>query len=283
MSTLRNHALPLILAMLSGLAGLILVVSFDPFLRIGAGVFQIVFLPGYAFLNVLFSQPTSLNPLWRWSFVVPSSITLVGLTLLVINYFFVYEYAAMIVCITVLNFVLLVAGLMRSPRPIGTTTRPLWPELRFHLSSNQVMLALAGLFFIGSVVFALALPKKIQHYTEFYVLGADNQLLDTTQVSNGGQLNLRLGIVNHEGSAGTYTLAVQSNSQSIYESSPILIEEGERYEGIVGLQIPRDATSQPLIFYLALEGKPYPYRDLSLRLGSSSSALLGNLAEELIR
>ena len=262
MIKLPRRTLAFVLMALSLASGVLLLLNAWPPLRMGAGIFQIILLPGYALLTVLFPPRRRLAPVWRWSLIVPASLAVVGLLLLITNYFFAYEYGAVVGCLTIVNLVLLMLGARRASQTDWISTIP--AARRFRLRQGHVAVVLAGAFLIAATVFALSNPKRIQHTTEFYVLNVDRTLPTAVHVPVSGPLRLIVGVVNRETQTASYTVAVYDATQKLYESPPVVINSGDAYEKTIEVPIPATASDEILQLQLTWEGRLYRQVEVAL-------------------
>jgi hypothetical protein len=81
----------------------------------------------------------------------------------------------------------------------------------------------------------------------------------------GSPMAIGVGISNNEGMAGEYVIVVtQGGDRAIAEVSPIFLQSGEVWEGIVRLNTNPDGD-RILYFLLERVGYPWPYRKMVIR------------------
>jgi uncharacterized membrane protein len=78
--------------------------------RAGAAVISIFVLPGVFLLRALWPDAKCPSMLWRLAMVVPTSVAIVGVVLLMVNYLATYSYEAVIGLVTILDLGLVVVG-----------------------------------------------------------------------------------------------------------------------------------------------------------------------------
>ncbi len=259
----------LILILIS--TGCLLIIS-APVVRILAGGILILFLPGSLFIRVLFPKNEGLDPIWRYSLILPTSIAIIGAILLLVNYFGVYDYSRLVLIVAILDSCLLLGLFFR--RKEVPETRPItnwlaWSHKEFYKRQGlwQVLFVCSILVFLGAVVYAAWVPKKSISYTEFYVLTADRKLPFSMDKASSINSNVILGITNQEGRDIEYQVTAVAELQEaevILWSGKILVMNGSNIEQLLSLPAYSPNTKK-LQFYLFLdEGDSVPYRSLSI-------------------
>jgi uncharacterized membrane protein len=228
----------------------------DTWLRILFGLPFVLIIPGYAFIAALFpeagSGPTEdangttvedggIDGIERVALSVGTSIVVVPLIGLVLN-FTPWGIRLVPIIVSVSGFTLLMAAVATYRRnELPTTDRfrvpyrrwitegrsaILKPESRGDKALN-ILLVVSLLLAIGSVGYAVAIPKQGESFSEFYLLteGQDGELIADDYPQNltaGEEESLYVGIGNHEHRSVNYTVVIllqeirfQNNSSDV--------------------------------------------------------------------
>lgn len=228
----------------------------ETWFRILFGLPFVLFVPGYAFIAALFpeagSSPTEdanattvedggIDGLERVALSVGTSIVVVPLIGLVLN-FTPWGIRLVPIIVSVSGFTLTMAAIATYRRnELPTTDRfgvpyrrwinegrsaILNPESRGDKVLN-ILLVASLLLAIGSVGYAVAIPKQGESFSEFYLLteGQDGELIADDYPQNltvGEEESLYVGIGNHEHRTVNYTVMVllqdvqfQNNSSDV--------------------------------------------------------------------
>lgn len=255
---------------------IILMSSSIPFMRILAGIPFIFFLPGILFLIVLWPLNRGIEPIRRIAFIIPSSVAIVGILLLVVNYFFVYQFEYVVVALGLLEIILAVAAVLRSPNKF---------PLRFYLSKTTNFLrsiilrtwktvdiaqGVSILIFCGSLTYAFIAPRQQRELTEFYLLDPssylENQPYDLDQSEP-----IRVAAVVHSLESGIHEYRIEvwaHNSPGdgernlIHSFERFSLDEGEEFKKSLSWFMPRVGNNQSAEILLYIDNKPEPYRSL---------------------
>lgn len=215
--------------------GLTLLAVYLPFvnetpLRVVLGLPLILFVPGYVLIAALFPRNDDLDWLERVALSFGLSIAVVPLIGLALNYtpwgirldpilaavsLFV---AAMAVTAGARRLLLPVGD--RLAIPAGEALAGVRNELFAPGQSRldrylSVILVISILAAIGTTAFVIAVPKEGEHFSEFYVLGANGKAADypTAFAPNTSQW-VTLGVGNHEYRNVTYTVETHAFNQT---------------------------------------------------------------------
>jgi uncharacterized membrane protein len=245
------------------------------------GTFVVLFVPGYAFIAALFPHKTSLNNGVRLGLSFGSSIAVVPLLMMVLNYtrWGVRLIPALLI-IAVFTLVCVTAAGIRRLRlaqderfainwrvwqtPEGQQkAAPLGSRFNRVLS---VVLVLAIGASLVAVSYAVLVPKPGEHFTEFYLLGANGTLGNyTTNYTVGVPSPVTVGIINHEARDVTYELVVSANNstqRSTVYSEKVTIPDGQQWEKQIDLIINQLGDNVKLNFALYADPPTAdPYRD----------------------
>jgi uncharacterized membrane protein len=269
-----------------GLALAALVVASVPALSVTIarpiiGTIAVLFVPGYAFTAALFPQKAALGNGVRLALSFGVSLVIVPLLEIALNFtrWGIRLGPTLVVLVVFTLACVVVASVRRHQLPLEQRFAVNWPV--WHHSDDPEVARLAGSTFdrmlsialviaiIASVAvasYALVMPKRSEHFTEFYLLGANGTLANyTTDYKVGVPSPVTVGIVNHEARDVTYTLVVSANNSTqcgtVY-SEQVVVPDGQQREKQIDLVLSQPGNNVKLDF--ALYAGPQaaePYRD----------------------
>lgn len=245
------------------------------------GTIAVLFVPGYAFIAALFPQKTTLGNGVRLALSFGLSIVIVPLLEIALNFTpWGIRLGPTLVALVAFTLVcVVVASVRRRQLPLEQRFAVNWPV--WHHSDDREPPRLAGSTFdrmlsvalviaiIASVAvasYALIMPKSSEHFTEFYLLGANGTLANyTTDYRVGVPSPVTVGIVNHEARDVTYTLVVSANNstqRSIVYSEQVGIPDGQQWEKQIKVVLNQPGNNVKLDFALYADAQTAePYRD----------------------
>ncbi len=185
---------------------------------------SILFIPGYALIAALFPQREGLDGLERIALSFGLSIAIVPLIGLVLNYtpwgIRLGPVVSSLVGVT-LVFILAATGRRAAVKPKDRFTVQfqemlceahtfLYPKDRTGLDLIlNVVLLLSLVVALVVTVYVIAPPKEAEHFTEFYILGAQGKSAEYPRtVQMGKSYPMSIGIGNHEYRNVTYTVEI---------------------------------------------------------------------------
>lgn len=130
---------------------------------------------------------------------------------------------------------------------------------------------------MGSLAYIIENPKEGEHFTEYYILGA-NRITEnyTTEFVQGEKGTVSVGIVNHEYRPVDYTMEVrlENNSLPLPENQrSISLEHNMSWEEPITFTPPFEGKNMKLEFLLFNETeKTVPYRNLHLWINVTEEA-----------
>lgn len=244
----------------------LLIWTTDSLVRLLATGFLTLFLPGYLLVALLLNTE---NTIWKLSLLLPASFALVGGILLLVNYSGTYDYPLVIWLIAGTDVCLLIAIRLRRVN-LGVFLGSVWiGKLKLVFEESNLwkkLFYLSVAIFVGSIVYAAIVPKQTYFFTQFYVLTADKKIpfaIDRQELENSG---LTVGVSNHEGRDGLYTVFVKIGEQTIGISPIIALKAGEVWEQPVSFVLPEAGDDQAVDLVLERDGSASPYRTLRLWL-----------------
>ncbi len=131
-----------------------------------------------------------------------------------------------------------------------------------------IILILSIMFSLFALVYIIVTPKHGEKFTEFYLLGAKGKAADyPREVIPGTQINLIVGIVNHEYSDVNYTLKVQIENSTFFKRR-IMLADNETWAQPVSFTVNTTGSNLKLEFLLFREGNETVYRETHLWINS---------------
>jgi uncharacterized membrane protein len=223
----------------------------------------------------LFPHPGELDPVARAAFSFGLSIAASPIVLIVLNAF---GFGAQFEPIALsLGLIILAGGLVTFLRlrraPAGEGSRfdfrvdikGWWASQdRF---SRGIYSLLAGALLVAAVSgIIVSQEAPAEPYTEFFLLDSQGLSMDyPREVTAGTQVICILGIINREGESSQYRIvAVGGEDQALSTSDPILLEDGETWQGYLTIVLAQTGDGQKVEFFLERIGSPWPYRTLRI-------------------
>jgi uncharacterized membrane protein len=253
------------------------------------GTLAVLFVPGYVFIAALFPQKTTLGNGVRLAFSFGVSIVIVPLLELALNYSrWGIRLGPTLVALVVFTLAcVIIASVRRHQLPPEQRFAVNWPV--WHHSDDRaarragstfdrtlsVVLIIAIIASVAVASYALATPKPGEHFTEFYLLGANDTLGNyTTNYTVGIPSPATVVIVNHEARDVTYNLVVSENNSTqhaVIYSEQVVISDGQQWQKQVDLvpTLPGDNVKLDFALY-ADHTTADPYRDVHLWVNVSA-------------
>ena len=247
------------------------------------GIPMVLFVPGYVLIAALFPGRNDLEDIERVALSFGLSIATVPLLGLGLNFTPWGIRPAPVTSILVFYSLLLliIANFRRFALPpeerFYFSLKALLAEMREEFAEPRtgsdriltIMLVLSILISLATLVYVIQTPKQGERFTEFYILGASGKASDyPREISPGEQVELIVGIVNHEYSDINYTLRVQIKNMTFLERK-VRLSHNETWEKPVSLIINITGSNMKLGFLLFREDMEAPYRDAHLWVNST--------------
>ena len=215
--------------------------------RIAFAIPFVIFIPGYCLIAALYPRKDSLDNIERLALSFGTSIAVVPLIGLVLNYT-PWGIRLVPILVGVTCFIVAMCGIAWFRR------RRLQPQERYSVQFTLPEVAWRGMkrtdriltvavvasfaFAVGALVYVIAVPKDGEQFTEFYILGTSGMAEgypDTLRAGEGA--DLILGVVNHEGEPVEYTVQVRLDGDSTtaqLQTEPAAARQVEPYTLLVG-------------------------------------------------
>lgn len=259
---------------------ILLLFSGQGFVRLLAGIPFVFFLPGYLFLLILWPDNGSIEQIRRIALIIPTSVAIVGILLLIVNYFFSYQFEIMVILIASLELILTIAAMLRSPHQTSFRTKVYrikgWVELvrSRPLRTDHIVLGLSFLVFGASLTYAFITPRQQRELTEFYLLDPSVFTVDHPYVEKQGEpLNVAVAVHNLESGTHEYGIEIwavdphlDGKRQLVNGLVGFSLQEGEILESSLNWTMPWDGEGQGVEIMLFIDDEPEPYRHLILEL-----------------
>ncbi len=115
----------------------------------------------------------------------------------------------------------------------------------------SIILVLAIVGALGMLGYAIASPRAGEKFTEFYILGLDGKAIDyPEELIVGEEGKVKVGIINREQETATYWVEVAIEGAESNEVGIVTLEDGEKWEGVVGFSPDRVGDNQKVEFLL---------------------------------
>jgi len=247
------------LNLLSGL--LIVVIIFLPHqaLRIIIGFPFVLFLPGYALVSALFPEKNAINSARRIIYSLGASIIVVPLIGIMLNYTpwgitlesMLYTLASFTLGMSIIAWV----RTKRSPEKdrLSINFRLRWPDqhqnARDKITSVALVIAIVGT--LGMLGYALATAGNEEKFTEFYILGAEEQAAGyPSQLKVSEARTVTLGITNYEYETQSYRVEIKIDGEKNSEVQPVILQHDETWQQEVSFTPNKAGYNQPVEFLL---------------------------------
>jgi len=131
----------------------------------------------------------------------------------------------------------------------------------------SIVLVAAILGGLGMLIYAVAVPKIIGEFTEFYILGLEGKAGGYPQrLAVGDEGKVIVGIVNHEGKEVSYRLEVRIDGEKKRNIEPIVLNNEQKWEEIVTFTADKQGEEQKVEFLLYKLGQMEVYDSLRLQI-----------------
>jgi uncharacterized membrane protein len=253
------------------------------------GIIFVLFAPGYAFVAALFPRKTTLNSGVRLGLSFGLSIAIVPPLEMALNYsrWGVREGSTLVIIALFVLVCIAVAALRRNRLAAAerfVVNWRVWQPLQGQQASRfegsfdralSIALVVAIGVSLATVGYAVFVPKADEHFTEFYVLGANGTLGNyTTRYTVGVPSPVTAVIINHEGQNITYNLIISENNgtqRGVVYSEEVIVPAGQRWEKQIDLVLNQQGNNIQLDLSLYADHlAPLPYRDVHLWVNVSA-------------
>ena len=275
----KSTTIFIILNIILFLSGLVLIPS-EGLIRIFAAILLIFIIPGYLFLVILWPFNGSIEQIRRIALIIPTSVAIVGILLLIVNYFFVYQFEFAVVSLAIIELILVIAAFLRCQNQFS---------LKYHVSkaisftkslisqpwkTEHIVLGVSILIFIATLTYAFITPRQQRELTEFYLLDPSVFTVDHPYVEKQGDpLNVPVAVHNLESGTHEYGIEiwavdpqVEGKRQLVNNFGGFSLQAGEILESSLSWSMPWVGEGQGVEIMLFIDDEPEPYRHLILEL-----------------
>ncbi|HEX6292749.1 MAG TPA: DUF1616 domain-containing protein [Herpetosiphonaceae bacterium] len=254
----------------------LLVVLPLPLLRVPLGLVLVLFAPGYALSAALFARHHDLDSVTRLSLSVGLSIAALPLLALALDLlpWGIRLWPMTIALAAWIGAWSLIAAIRRSlllrSQAAMQPTPPIavqgwWHELSPHRRLSYAGSALAGAALLLWVVVGLPALTASRPTTEFYMLGPEGLAQDYPHAAIvGAEMQVPLGIHNHEGRSVTYRVEARSGTQQLARIDEIEVAAGAIWEHPLRYLPAQAGDDQRIDILLFRANESVPYRQLHL-------------------
>ncbi len=232
-----------------------------------------LFIPGYSLISALFPRKDDLGGIERLALSFISSLTIVPLLGLVLNFTpFGIRLVPVLIILSIVTISLsLIAWVRRLKLPDEERFRvPFERLLKFNLGQSvldkglSIVLIASILGSSATLVYIVVTPKTGERFTEFYILDQNGSASDYPKdLMVGEEGKVIIGIVNHEYENVNYRLEVTFNGSLIHKEQVFLIEN-EKWERPFTFKATKKGTNKKLEFLLYKNQQRETYRILHL-------------------
>ena len=263
-----------------------LVIFTSGLVRIVIGLLFVLFFPGYTLMAALFPRKTDLEVITRLALSVGTSIALVVLLLLLLNFtpWGLQLYPIIVVLFLFTGTTAVIAWLRRKRFASEERFDPtlnlksatifrFWTERRHLGRALVVILTLAIIGTIGTLGFVIATPKAGDNYTEFYLLDLDKKATYyPSELAVGEEGEVIVGIINREGETTVYNVEIVLDGEKTDDIGPISLGQAEKWERGVAFTPTRDGPDQKVEFLLYKDSREL-YQALHLWIDVSGDVI----------
>jgi len=131
----------------------------------------------------------------------------------------------------------------------------------------SVFLIIAILAALGGIVYFVATPQQNEKFSEFYVLGLGGKAENyPRQVILGANVDVIIGVVNHEYQPATYRVEITINGVRNKEINVGTLAHQQKWEREVSFVAQSPGDKQKVEFWLYKDNEVEPYLKDPLRL-----------------
>lgn len=250
------------------------------FIRTILGVLLVLFIPGYSLIAALFPKKEDLEGIERTALSFGLSIAVTPLIGLALNYTpWGIRLDPILISLTAFTMIMCLIAFMRR--------RKLPNEEKFTVPFHEFLSGIKGSFkgesrtekilsiiliisiilAISTTVYIIIKPKEGEKFTEFYILGPNGKASDyPTNLTQGQNGSVIIGMVNHEYATKDYRLVVKVNGNTTLQNQTITLTKDQKME--IPFNFTAGATGQKKMEFLLykLPDQENPYRSLHLWL-----------------
>jgi len=128
-----------------------------------------------------------------------------------------------------------------------------------------IALAVAIVLALGGIVYLATTPQPSEKFTEFYLLGSQGKAEDyPQQVILGADVDVIIGVVNHEYQPAAYRVGITINGAKNKEVDIGTLAHEQKWEQAVSFVAPSAGDNQKVEFWLYKDNQLEPYLQLDI-------------------
>lgn len=243
-----------------------------------------LFLPGYAFISVIYPRKGDVKALDRVVYSFASSIVITTIVAVVLNYSQYNKlvnpilYALSGLAIVFLFAAYLRRSLIQEEKRFSIDFSGFIRDLGRRFSKEAGTEKLLSLILIISIVsvgfttYITANPLE-EKYTDFYVLGADGNVVNSINMTSYETGNVTISVVNHENRKTTYKVLVISSGNVLFDED-ITLEDEEKKDINFNFTVGDPGTREMELILYKLPDVNNVYLNLHVTLNVNENPLL---------
>lgn len=235
-----------------------------------------LFFPGYTLLSALFPRREDMDSFRRMVFSVGLSIVVLPVSGLVLNYT-PWGIEPFPILVSIFLFILITSSIawyrqreLPEPERLSFTLEIRlsgWKDMSGLTRTLAVIMLVAVLTTIGSLGYAMTTPGQGDRYSEFYIMGPEDDAAEYTYETTAGQpVYLTMVIVNHEHEPLGYRVEMVSGGDSIRSLTTGTIDHDEEWQREVDFVLSVPGENRKVEFYLYTDNSSEPYFDEPLHI-----------------
>jgi uncharacterized membrane protein len=237
--------------------------------RIILGIILLLIFPGYSLINALFPNRGSMRSIERAGLTLVLSFAIVSLVGLFLNYTPWGIRPTPIVISTGIMICIFSGIALFRRRRLPASERfsvkikvPViqWGNINKLDKILSIVLALAVIGAVTALVYVISEPKAEEAFTNFYIIGPEGKIENyPRELTLGEQVNVTLGIENHECNDSSYSVVVMLNGKEIDVIGPLELIDGEKWQNEIALNPVIAGNNQKVEFILYKNREANPY------------------------
>ncbi len=213
----------------------------ETFIRSILGILMVLFIPGYSLIAALFPKKGDLESIERVALSFGLSIAVTPLIGLALNYTsWGIRLEPILLCLTVFTIGMCFIAFIRRRKlpdkekysvPFRDFLDGMMGSLKGKSPTERILsiiLIISIILAISTTVYIIVKPKEGEKFTEFYILGSDGKASNyPTNLTQGQNGSVIIGVVNHEYTTNNYQLVVTMNGTTIKNDTITLTNNQE--------------------------------------------------------
>jgi uncharacterized membrane protein len=248
----------------------------ETFIGVVLGIPVLLFIPGYVLMAVLLPKKNELEGIERIALSFSLSIAAVPILGLLLDFTFNTRLLTILLTLCIFTVIFIFIAVFRLGRvseenrfsvPFDKIHKMITEEFSASKGKSDKILAwiliLSIVLAIGMMIFVITTPKIGEKFTEFYILGSNGKAENyPSQLKYGSNVDILVGVVNHEYTRMNYTIKVALDTEILNEVN-FSLDHNNTWENYISFAPDKEGTEMELEFWLFKEDDfTSPYRDL---------------------